>query len=69
MDNLKISSGLTGKLVAKFISKLLLKKTGIYSVIDINEITVDFDGDRALLHIDIDADVPKSEVIKLIDKM
>ena len=68
MDEMKIRSVFMKKLIAKVIGKVMRKKTECQMDIWFNDISVTFDGDKAHVHLDADAEMSKDELVKLIRK-
>lgn len=67
MDEMKIklSSGLMKGLVSKILSKIIFKQTGYHIDIQLNEIVIKMDGDKANIHADLDGTMDKEEVVLL----
>ena len=67
MDEMKIklSSGLMKGLVSKILSKIIFKQTGYHIDIQLNEIVIKTDGDKANIHADLDGTMDKEEVVLL----
>ena len=67
MDEMKIklSSGLMKGLVSKILSKIIFKQTGYHIDIQLNEMVIKMDGDKANIHADLDGTMDKEEVVLL----
>lgn len=68
MDEMRIRSVFMKKLIAKVIGRVMRKKTECQIDIQLNDISVTFDGDKAHVHFDADAEMSKDELMKLIRK-
>ena len=66
MDIMKINSKFITSLLSKIISKTLSKKLGYKIDIQINEIEVTINGDKANVHVNADAEVNSNEFTKII---
>ncbi len=66
MDEMKIESGFTRGVVAKILQSLLSKKLGCKIELKVNGLTASVKEGRAHLHLDIDADMDKGELSKLL---
>lgn len=68
MDELKLtlSTKFMRGIVAKFISKALIKKFGYDIDIQIKEIGVEVIGGRVHIHTNVDAEIDKDEFAKII---
>lgn len=70
MDEMKIKSDFTTKLVAKWLMKQIKKKFGYDVKIKIGGIYVSVDdGDMAHVHLEVNADMQKSDIEKIFDEM
>lgn len=63
-----IGSVFMRKLIAKIIGKVMRKKLGYAVDMQLSEISVTFDGDKAHIHLNADAEMSKDELVKLIKK-
>ena len=69
MDELKIGNVSWIKwIISKVIKTELNKQLGVKADIKLNKVDVVFDEGKAHLHLDIDADMAKHELIKLVVK-
>lgn len=66
MDIMKINSKFMTSLLSKIISKTLSKKLGYKIDIQINEIEVTINRDKANVHVNADAEVNSNEFTKII---
>lgn len=66
MDEMKISSGFTTSLVSKIAQGLLSKKLGCKIELKVNELMATVTDGKTHLHLDIDADMDKAELTKLL---
>ena len=65
---MKIRTAFMRKLIAGAVKKALRKKLGYDIDIQLNELSVTFDDDKAVAHISADAEMNKDELTKLIRK-
>ena len=68
MDELKIETGFMKKLIAKIIGRIIRKKVGYEMDICLNEIEITFNGDKAIAHVNVDAEMSKEELKKIVKK-
>jgi Neuraminidase (sialidase) len=66
MDELKIVSQFTKSIISKIIRSFITKKIGGDIGISIQDINVSIDDDKAKIHIDVDAEIDKNELKKII---
>lgn len=67
MDEMRISTKFMQNLISKIIRKVLNKKLGMNPEISFGSpIELKIDGDTAQIHVDITANVPTEEILKLI---
>lgn len=66
MDEMKIVSGFSRGLVSKIVQGLLCKKLGCKMELKLNEFTATVTDGKIHLHLDIDADMDKAELTKLL---
>ena len=67
MDEVKITSLFTRKIIAGIIEKVIRKKTGNDVRIMLNDFTLTIDHETAAVHIDINASTPKNNFQNLMD--
>lgn len=68
MDEMKISSKFTRMLLSKMIKGVLHKKLGYNIDIQLNELNACVLEEKAHIHISIDADISKKDLMELIKK-
>lgn len=67
MDEMKIKSTFITGIISKLIRKVVKKKVGCDVNIHINELTADTnDNGKTHIHLDIDAEMDKEELMKLL---
>ena len=66
---MNIGSVFMKKLIAKIIERAIRKKLGYSVDICLNEVIVTFDGEKAHMHLNADADMSKEELTKIIKKV
>lgn len=66
MDELKIVSQFTKSIISKIIRSFITKKIGGDIGISIQDINVSIDDDKAKIHIDVNAEIDKNELKKII---
>lgn len=69
MDELNIVSGFTRTIVSKMVGKILKTKTGSDIDIRFNHIRATIVEDRACIHVDLDADISKSDLMNLMKNL
>lgn len=69
MDEIKIGSGFIGKFVGRIIRKMMLKKFGCETQIEVGELKVFTDNGKARVRICLNAEMSQSELSKLLDKI
>lgn len=69
MDEMKIGSPLTRKIISKFITSAIKKKTGCKIDIYLNEFNASIRAGRTQIHLDVDADIDKDSLIKLVSNL
>lgn len=65
MDIMKIESGFMTGIVSKLVNFFLHRK-GIDAKVELKKVQVEFQGDNAHVHLNIDADMSKSELDKIM---
>ena len=68
MDNMYIRLPLIKRILSKIIERAIRKKLGYSVDICLNEVIVTFDGEKAHVHLNADADMSKEELAKIIKK-
>lgn len=66
MDELNIVTGFTRTIISKMLRKFLRKKTGADIDARFNVIKVNIVNDKAYVHIDLEAEMSKNELTKLL---
>lgn len=66
MDEMKITSVFTRGIVSKILRKVIRKKTGYEIDIQLNDVTTTIQNGKTHLHVDIDAELDKDELIKIL---
>ena len=70
MDEVNIKSGLLQNAIAGIIEKRIREKTGYHPQIRFNDaLRITYDGDRAKVHLNIDAELEKSDLETLLSKL
>lgn len=66
MDEMKIVSKFTRGIASKILKTVIHKKTGYEVDIQLNEITTTISDGKTHLHVDIDAEINKDELMKIL---
>lgn len=66
MDELKIGSKFMKSLISKLAKLAIRKKTGCNVDIQINDVHADMSDEKAHIHLDIDAELSKYELTKIL---
>lgn len=66
MDEMKIVSKFTRGIVSKILKTVIHKKTGYDVDIQLNEITTTISDGKTHLHVDVDAEINKDELMKIL---
>lgn len=66
MDEMKITSVFTRGIVSKILRKVIHKKTGYEIDIQLNDVTTTIQNGKTHLHVDVDAELDKDELIKIL---
>lgn len=66
MDEMKIVSKFTRGVVSKILKMVIQKKTGYDVDIRLNEVTTTINDGKTHLHVDIDAELDKDELMKIL---
>ena len=69
MDEMRIVSKFTRGIISKAVKMVVHKKTGYNVDIQLNEITTTINDGKTHLHLDVDADLDKDELIKILKSM
>ena len=66
MDEMKVVSKFTTNMISKLVKKVLRKKTGYNIDIRLNGITAGINDGRTHIHLDVDAELDKDELTKIL---
>lgn len=66
MDEMRIVSKFTRGIISKELKMVVHKKTGYNVDIQLNEITTTINDGKTHLHLDVDAELEKDELIKIL---
>lgn len=67
MDQMRIESDFMQGILARVVMKAITKKSGIVANLDFNDpISVTFDGEQAVVHLNLDARISKENLAKLV---
>lgn len=66
MDEMKIVSKFTTSMISKLLRMMLRKKLGYDVVIKLNEVTAKVDNGKTHIHLDVDAELEKDELTKIL---
>lgn len=66
MDEMKIMSGFTSSIFSKVIHTVIRKKYGYNIDIHLNQITATVTNGKTCLHLDVNAELEKEELLKLL---
>lgn len=66
MDEMRIVSKFTRGIVSKILKTVIHKKTGYNVDIQLNEITAKISDGNTYLHLDVDAELGKEELINIL---
>ena len=66
MDELKIGSKFMKNLISKLAKLAIRKKTGCNINIQVNDVHADMSDEKAYIHLDVDAELSKYELTKII---
>lgn len=69
MDEMKIKSPLLRGVVSKLFRKIFKSKTGVDADVKLNDLVCLVEDDKAHVHLDIYAEMPKAEFEKLMKKL
>nr|DAR78129.1 MAG TPA: hypothetical protein [Caudoviricetes sp.] len=68
MDEMNIVSKFMTKVISGIMSKALGNQLGCKVELQLNEMKIKFDGVKALVHLDIDAELRTGDILKLSNK-
>lgn len=66
MDEMKIVSKFTTNVISKFVKMVLRKKLGYDVDIQLNEIKTTITDGKTHVHLDVDAELDKEELLKIL---
>lgn len=66
MDEMSIVSKFTTSIVSKLVEKVLRKKTGYDVNIQLNDVRAYYSNEKAHVHLDVDAELDKEELMRII---
>lgn len=66
MDEMKIVSKFTRGIISKILKTVIHKKTGYDIDIQLNEVTTTISEGKTHLHLDVDAELSKEELVKIL---
>lgn len=66
MDEMRIVSKFTRGIISKALKMVVHKKTGYNVDIQVNEITTTINDGKTHLHVDVDAELERDELIKIL---
>ena len=66
MDEMRIVSNFTRGIISKALKMVVHKKTGYNVDIQLNEITTTINDGKTHLHLDVDAELERDELIKIL---
>ena len=66
MDEMKIVSKFTTNMISKLVKMVLRKKFGYDVDIQLNEINTTINEGRTHVHLDVDAELSKDELVKIL---
>lgn len=66
MDEMKIVSKFTTSMISKLLRMMLRKKLGYDVNIKLNEVTAKVDNGKTHIHLDVDAELEKDELTKIL---
>lgn len=69
MDEMKIVSKFTTNMISKLVKRVLRKKLGYDIDIQLNEIKTTITDGKTHVHLDVDAELEKEELVKILKKI
>ena len=69
MDEMRISTKLMKGLIAKILKTMIKKKVGYDVDICLHDLVITNDGNKACIHLNIDAELTKEELAKILKAM
>lgn len=68
MDEMTVVSRLMRRIVSGLIAKIIEKQIGCKVNIELGEFKIKFDGEKALIHLDTDAELRTADLMKLTSR-
>ena len=68
MDEMNLVSKFMTKIVSGILAKALEKQLGCKVDLQLNEMKIKFDGNKALAHLDVNAELRTADIMKLTSK-
>lgn len=69
MDEMKIKSKFTTMIVSKILKGVIKSKTGYDVNIQLNELQTSINDGKTHIHLDVDAEINKEELMKLLNTL
>jgi hypothetical protein len=69
MDEMKIVSKFMRGVISKAVKVIIHKKLGYDTDIRFNECDITFDGNKAHVHINVDTEIDKTELLKMLKEI
>ena len=69
MDEMKIVSKFTTNMISKLVKMVLRKRLGYNIDIQVNEIKTTITDGKTHVHLDVDAELEKEELVKILKKI
>ena len=67
MDEMRIETGFMQGILARIVTKAMLKKIGVNLNLNFNDpIRVQFDGEQAVIHLNVNAELSKQDLARLV---
>ncbi len=67
MDEMKITSKFTTNMISRLVRRMLRKKLGYDIAIQLHEMNTRIIDGKAHIHLDVDAEIDKGELVKLLN--
>lgn len=67
MDEMRIETGFMQGILARIVTKAMSKKIGVNLNLNFNDpISVKFDGEQAVIHLNVNAELSKQDLARLV---
>lgn len=67
MDEMRIETGFMQGILARIVTKAMSKKIGVNLNLNFNDpISVQFDGEQAVIHLNVNAELSKQDLARLV---